>query len=213
MRAILNFATSLNTNLKSKISVKGKKKYFDIFFALSLHAHEVDTEAVQPVDQSHAIRFTHHMTSMTKKFPGTRFALTCAFAGGLAMFVCMAAGELFADPEMFRGFLKKPTIWPMIFVESAIWVLPFIFLILPLLNRLKNADPKKASWIISLSWIVVGLFVAIAYKLTYHSSEWSFIQLWRPDIVFGWILPYLLILATFVYLSQTYIKEIREQKS
>jgi len=147
------------------------------------------------------------MKNFALKFPGIIFAITCSFVGGLIMFICMAAGELFVDPEMFRGFLKKPAIWPWIFIESAIWLMPFLLLIVPLLNCLKAMDPKKAARIISLSWIAVGLVVAVVYKYTYYSGDWSLEQMSRPDITFGWTIPYVIILVTFVYLSQSYVRK------
>ncbi len=125
------------------------------------------------------------------------------------MFLCMAAGELFVDREMFRGFLSKPVIWPLVFLETAVWLLPFMLLIVPLLNRLKKKEPKSAAKIIAASWIVVGLLVATGYNFAYFSSDWSVSQIARPDITFGWTLPYLIILASFIYLSLDYLKSVR----
>lgn len=127
------------------------------------------------------------------------------------MFICMAAGELFVDAEMFRGILRKPEKWPLIFLETAIWLVPFMLLIVPLLNRLKTKKPNSAAWIISLSWVTVGLVVAAGYNFAYFSSEWTISQIWQPNIIFGWTLPYIIILASFIYLSLDYLKNIRSQ--
>jgi hypothetical protein len=149
------------------------------------------------------------MSNFDGRYPAISFSLRCAVVGGLAMFICMAAGELFVDPEMFRGFLRKPALWPLVFLETTIWLVPFMILIVPLLNRLKTKKPKSAAWIITLSWIAVGLVVAAGYNFAYFSSEWSVSQILRPEITFGWTLPYLVILLLFIYLSLDYLKNIR----
>ncbi len=151
------------------------------------------------------------MSNFNVKFPAISFSLKCAVLGGMAMFICMAAGELFVDAEMFRGILRKPEKWPLIFLETAIWLVPFMLLIVPLLNRLKTKKPNSATWIISLSWVTVGLVVAAGYNFAYFSSEWTISQIWQPNIIFGWTLPYIIILASFIYLSLDYLKNIRSQ--
>ncbi|MBC7420133.1 MAG: hypothetical protein H7328_05345 [Bdellovibrio sp.] len=140
-----------------------------------------------------------------KKYPAIFFSIKCGLIGGLVMFICMAAGELFVNPEMFSGFLRKPRIWPFIFIETAIWLAPFILLVVPLLKRLSTKNPLHAKKVITISWIAVGLTIAIVYKFAYYSSDWSIVEIFRPDITFGWTLPYLIILISFIYLSNDYV--------
>ncbi len=150
------------------------------------------------------------MKNFADKFPGIFFAIKCSVMGGLIMFFSMAAGEIFVDPEMYNGFLKKPQIWPLIFLESAVWLLPFLLLIIPMLQRLKTLESKHTTIIITASWIGIGLVIAVLYKLTYNPKNWSFAQMGEPNVTFGWTLPYSLILIAFIYFSISYVRKIRE---
>lgn len=153
--------------------------------------------------------FNLGMNLYSEKYPAISFSIKCAIVGGLAMFLCMAAGGLFVDRGMFNDFINKPTIWPLVFFETAVWLLPFMLLIVPLLNKLKSKEPKSAAKIIAVSWIVIGLLVAAGYNYAYFASDWSVSQITRPDVTFGWTLPYLMILVSFVYLSMDYLKTVR----
>lgn len=144
-----------------------------------------------------------------KKYPAFFLILQCAFMGGLMMFICMAAGEIFVDPQMFGGFLSLPHIWPLIFLESAVWLIPFMAVVLPLLKKLKNVSPLKSASLVAALWIAVGTLVVIGYKLTYYPKNWSLRQIARADITFGWTIPCVLILALFIFFSLKYLEQIR----
>ncbi len=136
---------------------------------------------------------------MKKLSPSLIFGAKLAVVGGLAMFICMASGELFVDANMFKGFLKKPGVWPLIFLETAICLAPFLLLAVPVLKRLKNRKTKTAVISVILIWTIVGLTVAAFYKIDLR-------QVTRPDIFFGWTLPFLIILGAFVFFSLQFIR-------
>lgn len=121
------------------------------------------------------------------------------------MFICMAAGELIVDPRMFNGFLQKPQIWPFVFIETVVWLIPFMLIIVPALNRLAKFSERNVKLAITLSWISVGLSVACAYKMLYYPGDWSLHGLFRHDIVFGWSIPYTFILVFFIIFSRQYV--------
>jgi hypothetical protein len=129
--------------------------------------------------------------------------------GGLIMFICMAAGEIFVDSKMFNGFLQRPKIWPMIFVESAVWLIPFMIVVLPVLRKLKNLAAVKSALYIFGLWLTVGVLVIVGYKQTYYSGGWDLKQLARADITFGWTIPCVLILALFIYFSMQYLRVLK----
>ena len=113
------------------------------------------------------------MKRFSEMYPASYFSIKCAIVGGMSMFLSMAAGGLFIDRGMFNGFINKPKIWPMVFLETAVWLLPFMILIVPLLNRLKTKSPKSAVRIIAVSWVAVGLLVAAGYNFAYFHQVHS----------------------------------------
>lgn len=118
----------------------------------------------------------------------------------------MAAGELFVNPQMFHGFLAKPKIWYLIFIESAIWMIPMALLSLPFLWSLKQFKARNAKWIVVNGWAVLGIAAIIAYKTMYFPDGWSFDQITRADITFGWTIPCVMILIANAILSLQYLK-------
>ncbi len=130
---------------------------------------------------------------------------------GLIMFICMAAGEFFVDPKMFGGFLFRPQTWPWIFIESAIWLVPFMIIVLPLLRRLRGIPAPKSTAIISGGWVTVAILILITYKLTYFPDNWDLNGVARADITFGWTIPCILILASFIGFSLKYLKQIQRR--
>jgi hypothetical protein len=152
------------------------------------------------------------MKTLIYKYPGIYFTLKCALAGGFIMFICMVAGGLIVNPNLFNNFLLRPQIWHLVFLETAIWLIPFMLFILPIFNRLSKASEKTAKKIVIIGWVTVGVLVALAYKLTYYSSDWSLKLLLRSDIIFGWSIPYTFILVTFVIFSLQYINDLRNPK-
>jgi hypothetical protein len=139
-----------------------------------------------------------------------KFILKCALFAGLIMFVCMAAGELLVDPLLFRGFLSRPRIWPMIFIESATWMIPLLLLFMPVLKKTKKMNPMKARSLIAGGWIAVGTLIVGAYKALYYPNHWELQRIARADITFGWTLPCAIILAGLIVFSLQHLRTTTE---
>lgn len=105
-------------------------------------------------------------------FKAAVYIFKCSFASGLIMFVCMAIGEFFINPQLFHGFLLKPKIWPFIFLESAIWMVPMSLLTLPLLWKLKNLKNYIVTTVIIGFWALLGIVAIVTYKLIYYPEGW-----------------------------------------
>lgn len=152
------------------------------------------------------IRF---MSKRTKFLETIIYVLTCAFFAGLIMFVCMAAGEVSVDPQLFRGFLLKPKIWPLIFLESATWMIPMTLLSLPLLWILRQQKESVTTAIVVGGWAVLGIAAIVAYKIIYDPHDWALHQVTRADVTFGWTIPCMVILITNSVLSLQYLNCVR----
>lgn len=144
-------------------------------------------------------------------FKTMTYVLNCAFAAGLIMFICMAAGELFVNPQMFRGFLSKPKIWFLIFLESAAWMIPMALLSLPFIWGLKKFKERGAKSIVVCGWAVLGVAAIVVYKTMYFPDEWAFDQITRADITFGWTIPCVMILIANGILSLRYLKFVHDK--
>jgi hypothetical protein len=155
------------------------------------------------------VKWSDFRVNLFKKYPAIVLILQCSFVGGLIMFVCMAVGEIFVNPQMFGAFLSRPSIWPWIFIESAIWLIPFMVIVLPLLKMLRNLPAAKSTAVIAGAWVAVGSLIVIGYKLTYHPDNWDLGQVLRADITFGWTIPCALILVLFIGFSTKYLERIR----
>src|ERR1035437_7013050 len=122
------------------------------------------------------------------------------FVGGLAMFISMISGELLVRGDLFGGLTHQPAVWPWIFIESAVWLLPFSILGLSILiqiqKRIRGPIVLKAGTV----WIGAGLAIVFLYKLFYFPHDWRAAQRF-PEIAFGWLIPCCVILAGFVLLS------------
>jgi hypothetical protein len=153
------------------------------------------------------------MKTISHKYSGITFAMKCSFAGGLIMFLSMAAGEILVSPNLFGGMLEHPKIWPLIFLESAMWLFPCMLLVLPFLKALKKVHPRIATRAIVAGWIAIGFAIIIGYKKTYYPNDWSLEQIRRLDITFGWTIPCAFILVVFVFLSLQYLKQIRVDRA
>lgn len=135
------------------------------------------------------------------RFPKTGFALKCILVSGLIMFASMAVGEIFVDPNLFRGFLGKPQIWYALFIESSIAVLP-VCLIGMLILRFVRPKSKEGFLLISSGvWISLGLSILLLYKAFYFPREWR-LTLPGPGILFGWVIPCSLILICMIWFSR-----------
>lgn len=146
-------------------------------------------------------------------FKASSYILKCAFAAGLIMFICMAAGELFINPQMFKGFLAKPKIWFLIFLESAVWMIPMALISLPFLWSLRNLKNSKAKPIVISGWATLGIAAIITYKIIYFPNDWAAEKFTRADIVFGWTIPCVIILITNAILSLSYLNSFHHNLS
>ncbi len=130
------------------------------------------------------------------------FVGKCLLAAEILMFGSMAAGEVFIDLNLFGGFLTKPEIWYGIFFETAIAVLPVSLSGTWVLSKVRF-QTKRIFLIASLStWLLLCLMVVVFYQIFYFSNEWK-VALLHPAMLFGWIIPGILIIGCFVWLSET----------
>jgi hypothetical protein len=143
------------------------------------------------------------------KNPTVSYLAKCIFTGGLVIFVCMAAGELLVNPNMFRGFLGQPHIWPLIFIETAVWAIPCVAISLPLIRALRGFSPRSSAIVVSSIWVAISLIFLGAYNAVYFSGRWSWAELARADMTFGWTIPGLIILVLYIIHSLTYLEKIR----
>lgn len=135
------------------------------------------------------------------RFPKTWFILKCLLASELLMLGSMAVGELFIDSNLFSGFFGKPEIWYGIFLETAIATLPVCLLGAWILWK-SNIQTKRNFLLASLgTWLLLCLSVIGLYKIFYFPREWK-LTLLHPGILFGWGIPGILIVASFVLFSE-----------
>lgn len=144
--------------------------------------------------------------SLRRRYVNTR----CVFSAVFIMFFSMAAGELLYDQNLFRGFLRRPEIWPAIVLETAIAALLVSQLGLYLLRKLIEFEPAKNQSDFqkktALVWLGVGLILVALYWLFYWPREWRLTAM-AAGLFFGWILPGVLTLAAWTYYSRSLYKE------
>lgn len=135
------------------------------------------------------------------RFPKALFVLKCLLVSELLMFGSMAAGELFIDPNLFSGFLSKPEIWYGIFLETAIATLPVCLLGAWILSKSKIQTKRNFLFASLITWLLLCVSVAGLYKIFYFPREWK-LTLLHSGILFGWIIPGILIITCFVWFSE-----------
>lgn len=135
------------------------------------------------------------------RFPKTLFVLKCLLASELLMFGSMAAGEIFIDSNLFSGFLNKPEIWYGIFLETAIATLPVCLLGAWILWKSKIQTRRNFLFASLGTWLLLCLSVVGLYKIFYFPRDWK-LTLLHPGILFGWVIPGVLIIACFVLFSE-----------
>lgn len=123
----------------------------------------------------------------------------------IIMFSCMMAGEILYDENLFRGFLKRPGIWPAIILETAIASLLVSQIGLFFLKKLIEFEPIKSEADFlkksAFTWVSVGLVLVVFYWLFYWPREWRLTAM-GAGLLFGWILPGILTLAAWTYFSR-----------
>lgn len=146
------------------------------------------------------------MRSIFYRSSRAQFALRAAFIGGFCMFVSMLLGELIECPDLFNGFSRDLKAWPMIFLESAIWLFPFAYLGILILQK-SNQVMKCALVVRScLIWCLICFIIIGAYKMFYFPNDWTLKDRF-PEFFFGWILPCLLIWGSCTWLSVRYFRK------
>lgn len=135
------------------------------------------------------------------RFPKTLFILKSLLASELLMFGSMAAGEIFIDSNLFSGFLRRPEIWHGIFLETAIATLPVCLLGAWILWKIKIYSKQSFLFVSLGTWLVLCFSVVGLYKIFYFPRDWK-LTLLHPGILFGWVIPGILIIACFVLFSE-----------
>lgn len=134
-----------------------------------------------------------------------KFTFQSVLTAMLIMFFCMAAGELLYDGTLFRGFLRRPEIWPAILSETAVASLLFCQLGLFLLRKLLELNPaKNESDFLKKSvlvWCGTGLALVMLYWFAYWPREWRLTTV-AAGLFFGWILPGTVTIAAWTHLSR-----------
>jgi hypothetical protein len=117
----------------------------------------------------------------------------------------MISGELIVGKDLFNDLAHKPALWPWIFIESAVWLLPFSVLGLFFLSlterRFKGSLVLKATGV----WFAIGLLIVGFYKIFYFPLDWQTAERF-PEIAFGWLIPCSFILVAFVVFSMKHFE-------
>jgi hypothetical protein len=145
------------------------------------------------------------------RYAGLFFVLKCALIGGLMMLLSMAAGEIFVSPNLFGGFIHQPLMWLMILFESAMWLMPFLVVGVLLLRRLKGVSKKVMAMSAAGLWAAFGTFIVITYKVSYFPEDWGFQSILKAEVIFGWLIPCLLIWMFFTWFSVQYLVQMRQR--
>lgn len=116
------------------------------------------------------------------------------------MFGCMALGELYWDKNLFSGFLRKPILWLGIFLETTVATAFMTTLGALILSRFRFLDKRIFVGVSAGVWSLLGIAVVALYSHFYWTRDWN-ITAMAPGLVFGWILPGLLSILCFVWLS------------
>lgn len=135
------------------------------------------------------------------QFVKTVFVLKSLLAAELLMFGSMAFGELFIDPNLFSGFLNKPSLWVGVLLETAIATLPVCFIGSWILSKVSFQSMRNFLLASSGVWLLLCSSVVVVYKVLYFARDWK-ITLLHPGILFGWIIPGILIIGCFVWFSE-----------
>ncbi len=128
------------------------------------------------------------------------FFLKAVFIATVIMFGCMALGEIFYDKNLFSGFLRSPMLWVGIFLETSAATVSMTTIGAIILYRFRFLDKNLFARISAAVWCLLGIVVIALYSHFYWTRDWH-ITAMAPGLVFGWILPGLLSVICFVWLS------------
>jgi hypothetical protein len=128
------------------------------------------------------------------------FFLKAIFIASAIMFGSMALGEICYDKSLFNGFLSRPILWVGVFLETTLATLFMTTIGALVLYRFRRLDRKLFALTSTAVWGLLGAIVIALYSYFYWTREWHITNL-APGLVFGWILPGLLSIICFVWLS------------
>ncbi len=117
----------------------------------------------------------------------------------------MAAGELLVDPNLFSGFLHRPSLWAGVFLESATWTMPVILIGLFILGRLRFLNRSHFLTATFFVWFGLGAVIVVLYKFFYWPRTWHLTRI-EPGIIFGWGVPCAFILIAYSILSVRFFR-------
>jgi hypothetical protein len=116
------------------------------------------------------------------------------------MFGCMALGEICYDKTLFNGFLSRPILWAGVFLETTIATALMTTLGALALYRFRFLGKRLFALTSTAIWCLLGIGIIALYRYFYWTREWHITEM-APGLVFGWILPGLISIFCFVWLS------------
>jgi hypothetical protein len=128
------------------------------------------------------------------------FFLKAVFSALVIMFGCMALGELTYDAKLFSGFLKRPSLWVGILEETFIATLLMTALGACILHRFRFSSRRVFIRVSAFVFCLLGLILIALYSHFYWTRDWH-ITAMAPGLIFGWFLPGLLTVISFVSFS------------
>ncbi len=128
------------------------------------------------------------------------FFLKAVLIASVIMFVCMVLGEVCWDKNLFSGFLRKPVLWGGIFLETTVATLFMTTLGALILYHFRFLNKKFFVGVSSAVWCLLGIVVIALYSHFYWIRDWHITAI-TPGLFFGWILPGMLSVICFVWLS------------
>lgn len=126
--------------------------------------------------------------------------------GGLIMLLAMMVGEWLYGP-IFNGFIHKPRLWLMAFLETIFWMLPLTWISGLFIAKLPFRNTGKLILVMVGFWLLVSISIFALYigvsdpRLPLWHKAWV-----TPVYVFGWYLPGVMTILIFSTMSPYFFK-------
>ena len=140
------------------------------------------------------------MVGRSKPALYSMFLLKAILAATLIMFGCMSMGELLYDENLFSGFLKRPSLWFGVFLETTIATIFMTAVGGLILYRFRYLSRNAFVRVAVVAWCLSGCALVALYSAFYWTRAWHLTVI-TPGFIFGWILPGLLFVTYLVFSS------------
>ena len=138
-----------------------------------------------------------------------KFVIQCLGVRGLVMIISMMAGEVLIHPDLFTGFLSKPHLWVLCFVETSVWLLPVILIATFVLLRYRHLSKITFIPLSILTCTGISfLFLSTSLLVYFPGKNWD-LSSFNAEILFGWGIPLPLILMALIALSRELQEKVK----